>query len=1486
MAGRHKRRSRGRVQGQGAGRSDSQSGGVALLEAETRSRELDLREQQERRMAVETAVNAVAEDSFFNGQRVVNRAEWLPVGFGFNSLLGGALSTSLSDHDDGRNAPFVLNDNDIAEGRAMARFVTTVNCPAIGIGEILKNYVVGRGFVHAVGYKKKFAGQFEGLDHEVQEVLDEFDEDNSFKGDLDRELFWRSRRDGEAILGLWPTQAGRTKARVIEPEFLCDPGRNPFSHEELKDIFARYRLPMRFNNELTNWTFGVHTPEADIDEVLGLCLRWQGDSQYDYLPEPYVWHLKGNKERNFKRGMSDFYPAWKWLIQQSEILENTGSAAKKQSAIAYIVQHISGVTKQKVESVKDAAADYTYETQTAGGGTKTIRGSTHPPGTELNVPKGQAYVPGPTGSERGNAFMEVIQGILRQVATRFQLTEGAISGDDSSNTFACHDNETECLTEEGWVTYDLLRPDLKIATVSPKTNKVEFQRPRSIHIHNYAGPMVHFHGKNQLDVMVTPNHKMWITKAQHARVGGRSGKATLTGKLHPFRLLSAVDLVGKASRYYMQFGGEPADGEKPEVFTVACEQRPLKLTEEEAAEIRSLQGVVSQNKIASRFKVSRATVQNIHSGRLWGPLKIGRRGDLTVNIRDWLEFLGYWLAEGWTCEYARKRGGLTYSVGLCQNEGVEADQIAAVLSRLGFNVHRSERLPENNTSKFHATKTHYQWSWSDKGLCRWLRNQCGMGSHGKKIPAEIKRLDASLLMILLDAMIAGDGSELQAGSRAYFTVSRQLADDVQEIAVRCGYVATIQPPGRGETNHKYIVKLKPVNARRRGFNPKRNVSLHEYVGPGWCCTVDNGLMITRRGGKPAVTGNSSVVAGSRFHKCATAHQGTLMTAFKQLNWKVVRNAYNAGRFRKWGFMPGRISFEYLKKVLEINSEAPDVDERAALDISQERQILLQNRIMSRKTWMEKATLDAEVEEANIKKEAEEDAAARAAQGGGFGGGAPGGGNPLAGMLGGGAQAGPPQGPPSAESAPAIPAPPLLPAPERLAAPGLEQMSALVERMESAARMIAESSKAVQSQVIEPAAVLEAAPSLATQVRAAAMLTDTNPTPEQKESGRYPQGIVSIQGMLISIENPWGSTRSGKDASGREWRSVMAADYGEFLLGGKGSDGDKVDVFIGPNPESEIVFVVDQIDQLTGEFDENKVLLGYHTKAEAVEAYRCSFSDGWKVGKVVAKTIDEFREWLTSRRDYGEAAPGNTVAFHGLTVLLDGRGGAISDATSGVRCGRLMGVSSSLFRGTDQDHASVVESLAAGSRKRVAEQAGEASQTKILQGLDDVCKLVAGKLTQPINIHVDAPAAPVVNITNEMPASPEAPVVNVTNEMAVMPAPVVNIANEMAVMPAPDVRVVNEVASPAPVVNVTNEVSPTPVTVNNQIDVEVPKTEVTVQGIKGDKGDSGEAGARGERGDKGEPSEVHVTVEAAPEPPKPTTATITHADGTESTIDLS
>lgn len=154
-----------------------------------------------------------------------------------------------------------------------------------------------------------------------------------------------------------------------------------------------------------------------------------------------------------------------------------------------------------------------------------------------------------------------------------------------------------------------------------------------------------------------------------------------------------------------------------------------------------------------------------------------------------------------------------------------------------------------------------------------------------------------------------------------------------------------------------------------------------------------------------------------------------------------------------------------------------------------------------------------------------------------------------------------------------------------------------------------------------------------RLKSAISETETEPTEAQKKAGNYKKGHLSFGGYDYTVETPKGVTRSGKDEQGKPWSVTMHDTYG-YILGKIGVDGDHIDMFINDAADLDTfdgdVYVVDQVNPETGEFDEHKVMYGYPSEEAAIEAYLANYSKGWKgLGKVTSVPKATFDKWLES-----------------------------------------------------------------------------------------------------------------------------------------------------------------------------------------------------------------------------------------------------------------
>lgn len=154
------------------------------------------------------------------------------------------------------------------------------------------------------------------------------------------------------------------------------------------------------------------------------------------------------------------------------------------------------------------------------------------------------------------------------------------------------------------------------------------------------------------------------------------------------------------------------------------------------------------------------------------------------------------------------------------------------------------------------------------------------------------------------------------------------------------------------------------------------------------------------------------------------------------------------------------------------------------------------------------------------------------------------------------------------------------------------------------------------------------------------------------------GRIEFDGLLIAIEQEKGDERFWKDRNGETGSTTMLYPYG-FIEGTKGADGEAIDVYVGPNPEAENVYVVDQRKKLGdgkfGGFDEQKVMLGFSSLDEARAAYLAHYDDPGFLGSIRAMPFDEFKAKLANDEKKQILKSAQPVVDAQFVVAVDGIG---------------------------------------------------------------------------------------------------------------------------------------------------------------------------------------------------------------------------------------
>ncbi len=162
------------------------------------------------------------------------------------------------------------------------------------------------------------------------------------------------------------------------------------------------------------------------------------------------------------------------------------------------------------------------------------------------------------------------------------------------------------------------------------------------------------------------------------------------------------------------------------------------------------------------------------------------------------------------------------------------------------------------------------------------------------------------------------------------------------------------------------------------------------------------------------------------------------------------------------------------------------------------------------------------------------------------------------------------------------------------------------------------------------------------VTAAAKAAAADYTPAQGEANNRKLGHAKWNGLDISIETEAGGVRKGVDKkTGQEWSTTMGAAYGYIKGGATSADGMALDVYMGTDPASDRVWVIDEVDRDDpSSFRQHKAMIAFPDQESAVAAYTGTSSKSAEtIGAVTEMPIEQFRAWA---RDGKKTKPIGTI----------------------------------------------------------------------------------------------------------------------------------------------------------------------------------------------------------------------------------------------------
>ena len=373
------------------------------------------------------------------------------------------------------------------------------------------------------------------------------------------------------------------------------------------------------------------------------------------------------------------------------------------------------------------------------------------------------------------------------------------NGDILTNPpYKCFSSDTQCYTKRGWLNYTDLSDDDEFLSVNPDTQEIEWVKAEEIIAYDVDEDLFHF-SKSHMDILCTYGHRMYAFRNGELR--------KKNGDLIHSEDIRSMDYIPRTGYKWI--------GTNQSYFVLPS---------------------------------------------MWGKEKNSRKDiyypEVQIDIKNWISFFGFWLADGYCRHTTNAQGNLRKVVGIKQKK-TNSKYVRDLLDSLPFEYKEYE---DNYNRKSECVN----FEINNQQLWNYL-SKFGL-SENKFIPTFIKELDIENLKIFISSYFKGDGSivklQKEGTMRIFRTISKKLAEDIQEILLKLGYLShiTIQEYMRsnGETVKQYIQNVSLNSKYTKIYYPssQNKFCKEHYKGKVWCVRLaKNGIFLLKRNEKEFFSGN-------------------------------------------------------------------------------------------------------------------------------------------------------------------------------------------------------------------------------------------------------------------------------------------------------------------------------------------------------------------------------------------------------------------------------------------------------------------------------------------------------------------------------------------------------------------------------------------------------------------------------------------------------
>ena len=377
---------------------------------------------------------------------------------------------------------------------------------------------------------------------------------------------------------------------------------------------------------------------------------------------------------------------------------------------------------------------------------------------------------------------------------------------------SCITKSASILCEDGWKNVTEVSDTEKVYTLNPETKEIELHQITRKIDQAYEGKMFKIKGRN-IDTLVTPTHKFLVMH-----------------RYNKYSYVTIEEIFNNRTKYNHSYIPKRGiwNADTPEFFT--------------------LKGIPNVSKK--------------------GNYNIDPETDSKINYETFVQFLGIWLAEGWTSS------DKDTIVAISQKKEDVKEKIRNLLSKFPEEMKWKEFNVENGSTTFMLY---------DLRLATFLKENFGTNCYNKKIAKEFKNLSAPLLEEMIYWFNLGDGRFnaviQECGEyeiRNIFSTSKQLILDFNEILLKSGAsgnITTIITEAdytfadriiKSENKVPlYLLNIGKTNGIHLDERFLKIEEVEDFDDRVYCVTVQNENFYCMDNGKVFWTGNSPDVSLER-----------------------------------------------------------------------------------------------------------------------------------------------------------------------------------------------------------------------------------------------------------------------------------------------------------------------------------------------------------------------------------------------------------------------------------------------------------------------------------------------------------------------------------------------------------------------------------------------------------------------------------------------